>query len=143
MADEQQFHVGVKAMIQNEDGKILLMKEDVSTHSIPTDEYWDFPGGRVQEGESVIEALGREIEEETGIKKILEPTFKTAVVSNHQIKLKSGYLLGLVLMVYNVKIEPEAKIVLNDEHLDSEWVSIAEAKKRLTHKYPKEFTDAL
>src|SRR4051812_15424683 len=104
MADEKQFHVGVKAMVVNGEGKILLMKENVSTHSLPTTEYWDFPGGRMQEDETVLETLAREVEEETGITDIGQPEFDTAVISNHQIKLSDDLTVGLVLMVYKVQI---------------------------------------
>ncbi|HVV25505.1 MAG TPA: NUDIX domain-containing protein [Candidatus Saccharimonadales bacterium] len=143
MADEKKFHVGVKAMIVNEQGKLLLMKEDVRRHSLPTSEYWDFPGGRMQEKESVLDALAREVEEETGVTQINDPEFVTAVISNHEIKLKDGEVVGLVLMVYKVKIDLATKIKLSHEHLAFEWVGKAEAKQRLTHKYPKAFTDQL
>lgn len=143
MAEEKKFHVGVKGMIEDEKGRVLLMKEDVRNHSMPTTEYWDFPGGRMNEGESVLETLHREIKEETGITKVSDPRFVTAVISNHEIKLKNGEIVGLVLMVYEVKIDPNAKIKLSHEHLGYEWIGRTEAKKRLTHKYPKDFTDCL
>jgi mutator protein MutT len=143
MAEEKKFHVGVKGMVEDEQGRVLLMKEDVRNHSIPTTEYWDFPGGRMNEGETVTQTLMREIEEETGITKVHNPKFVTAVISNHEIKLKNGEIVGLVLMVYEVIIDPKTKIKLSHEHLDYEWVGRAEAKKRLSHKYPKEFTDLL
>lgn len=143
MTEEKKFHVGVKGLVENEQGKVLLMKEDVGRHSLPTSEYWDFPGGRMQEGETVLDTLFREIEEETGITEVADPQFIAAVISNHEIKLKNGEIVGLVLMVYKVKINPATEIKLSHEHLGYEWVSRAEAKKRLTHKYPKEFTDQL
>lgn len=143
MTEEKKFHVGVKGMVENNKGQVLLMKQDVRNHSLPTSEYWDFPGGRMEENETVLETLYREIEEETGIKDVRDPQFVTAVISNHVIKLKNGEIVGLVLMVYDVKIAPDASIKLSHEHLDYEWVSKAEAKKRLAHKYPKEFTDRL
>lgn len=143
MANEKKFHVGVKGMVEDETGRILLMREDVRKHSMPTTEYWDFPGGRMNEDETVLQTLYREIEEETGITEVKDPKFLTAVISNHEIKLKNSEIVGLVLMVYEVRVNPEAKIQLSHEHLGYEWVSRAEAKKRLAHKYPKEFTDRL
>jgi mutator protein MutT len=135
--------VGVKALIVNDEGNILLMKEDGSAHRTPVSDYWDFPGGRIQENETATEALYREIEEETGITELEGSKFYTAAVSNHAIPLKSGITVGLILMVYRVKIKPQAKIELSDEHLGYEWVSLTEAKRRLLDKYPKEFTQAL
>ncbi|MDB5170937.1 MAG: hypothetical protein JWO35_631 [Candidatus Saccharibacteria bacterium] len=117
------------------------MKEDVRNHSLPTTEYWDFPGGRMQDNETILEALMREIEEETGIQEVLEPKFQAAVISNHQIKLANGTIVGLVLMLYKVKIASDAIITLSEEHLGYEWADRTVARERLQHKYPQEFTD--
>jgi len=143
MANEKQFHLGIKAMIKNSKDQLLLIKEDVSNHSLPTDEYWDFPGGRMQKGETIAQTLRREVQEEIGIKKFQTPQFVAAVISNHEIKLKNGEIVGLILMIYKVVISSRAKIQLSDEHLDYEWVLPKKAAKRLAHKYPTEFTEKL
>jgi len=143
MANEQLFHIGIKAMIEDDKGRILLMHESGVNHHPTMDDYWDLPGGRMSEGENALQTLKREIEEETGITKFDNPKFKTAVISNHQIKLPNQLTVTIALMVYQVTIAPKAKIKLSDEHIGYEWVSRAEAKVRLTHKYPKEFTDHL
>mgnify|MGYP005811365921 CR=1 FL=1 len=49
----------VKALIINSDKEILLGKSDIS---------YQFPGGHLEDNESLIEALKREVLEETGIK---------------------------------------------------------------------------
>lgn len=141
--DEQKFHVGVKALITNNDGQILLMHEDGSTHRKPMPNYWDLPGGRMQENEQVLDTLQREVKEETGIGTLSDVSFVTAVISNHRIPLADGTVVGLVLMVYKVLIPDDATITLSDEHIGYEWVSVAETKIRLMNKYPVEFTDAL
>jgi 8-oxo-dGTP diphosphatase len=142
MATEKKFHVGVKALIENDKGQILLLHE-ARVQVDPHLEHWDFPGGRMEDGEKVIDTLKREIQEESGIEKIFGASFVASVISNHEIKLKDGEIVGLVLMVYRVKVAPEAKIVLSDEHHAYEWVGRAEAKKRLAHKYPEEFIKQL
>lgn len=142
MAEEKKFHVGVKGMIENDKGQVLLVHE-ARVQIDPHLEHWDFPGGRMEDGEKALDTLRREIQEEAGIREIFSPSFVASVISNHEIKLKDGEVVGLVLMVYKVKIAPNAKIVLSDEHYGYEWVSRAEAKKRLAHKYPKEFTEQL
>lgn len=54
--------VGVGAVVLI-DGKILLVKR---SHS-PYKGFWSIPGGRVEYGESLFEAVVRELREETGI----------------------------------------------------------------------------
>jgi 8-oxo-dGTP diphosphatase len=51
--------VAVGGLITNDEGKILLVKHPIRG--------WEFPGGQVEAGEDLIEALKREVEEESGI----------------------------------------------------------------------------
>jgi 8-oxo-dGTP diphosphatase len=54
----------VGAMLENDEGKYLITQRP-PTASLPL--LWEFPGGRVQEGESAEMALARELKEEMGI----------------------------------------------------------------------------
>ena len=143
MAGEQIFHVGVKALIQNTEGQVLLLKADVSTHKKNVEVYWDIPGGRIQKGSSVLQTLAREIEEETGIVAFENPTIFGSTVSKHEIPVSDELTVGLLLVVYKVTVADDVNIVLSPEHTDYEWVSGAEAASRLNAKYPKEFTGLL
>jgi 8-oxo-dGTP pyrophosphatase MutT (NUDIX family) len=137
------FNVGIKGLIENTEGKILVLKSSLKGHRMPTEAYWDIPGGRIEEGEHILEVLKREIEEEIGIGELeKEAEFFHAVISNHKIPFEDK-ILGLVLMVYKVQIPKNSKIKLSDEHVAYEWVDKAEAAKRLSHKYPAEFTQLL
>lgn len=51
--------VSVGGLIENNEGKILMVKSP--------DRGWEIPGGQVEEGESLTDALTREIKEESGI----------------------------------------------------------------------------
>lgn len=53
-------HVGQYALLKNTDGALLMRK----THSTHT---WGLPGGRIEEGESWMQALQREVKEETDL----------------------------------------------------------------------------
>jgi len=64
--------VSVGGLIENTEGKFLLVKSP--------DRGWELPGGQVEAGETLIEALKREIKEETGID--IEVFNLTAVHSN-------------------------------------------------------------
>ena len=57
-ADDLEIRVSAYGIVEN-DGKLLLIK----TH-LPL---WEFPGGAVDKGETLIEALQREFLEETGL----------------------------------------------------------------------------
>lgn len=137
------FYVGVKGLIEDEQGRILVLLADVSTHRKNTEPYWDIPGGRIEEGDDVAATLKREISEETGITEVASTELLTAVVSNHEIPIDAEKTAGLILMVYKVTIPANSTVVISEEHQKYEWVSKAEAAERLEHKYPAEFTSAL
>ncbi len=142
MANERLFQVGVKALITNEKDEILVL-DSGDWHLKHHERHWDIPGGRIQEGHSVLETLRREIEEETGIKKISDTSFFTAVVSNFKDIPIGGQVVGLLLMIYRLKIPKNSNIKLSKEHSGYEWVNKIEAVKRLAYKYPPEFTSLL
>ncbi len=54
----------VVAVIQDKNGKILIAQRDAEKHQGGK---WEFPGGKVEQGESAQQALAREIDEELGI----------------------------------------------------------------------------
>lgn len=142
MAQEKLFQIGVKALITNDKDEILLL-DSGEWHLKHQTQHWDIPGGRIQEGHTVLETLQREVEEETGIKEVIEPQFFTAAMSNFKDIPVDGHQVGLLLMVYKVKIPKNSEIKLSHEHSGYEWVSSKEAAERLAYKYPPEFTKLL
>ena len=60
---EQLFQVGVKALIEDEMGRVLLLKNR---------DFWDMPGGRMDQGEDVRQTLERELTEEIGVNELAE-----------------------------------------------------------------------
>lgn len=113
------FFVGIKAVIIK-DGNILLLKDS----SRP--DFWDVPGGRIDEDETIQQALLRELREEL-------PSH-----SNPRIgKLLNAYRipgsikdnLGLVLLFYKVDVDFEGEITLSDEHTEYAWLPFDKALK--------------
>jgi len=62
------------ACIRDSQGRILLLRRSDG------DDLWGFPGGAIEPGESVVEALQREIREEIGLK--VEPVGLIGVYSD-------------------------------------------------------------
>lgn len=88
---ERTTRYSARAIIVNEFSEILLMKF-VQTNIAGNKAWWVFPGGGVEKGESSVEALKREILEETGIRVNENPLF----VWHRQLELngKKGRLLS-------------------------------------------------
>ncbi len=138
--NEDLFQLGIKALITNAKGKILLLKVNPEKlKNFSGKPYYDIPGGRIQRGSTVEETLSREVLEETGITKI--KSWKPFAMTLANIRIPYGNTdTGLILSVYVCEIDNSAKIVLSDEHTEYNWFDPKEAGKLLEVKYPKEFT---
>ncbi|KZY37438.1 NUDIX hydrolase [Alcanivorax sp. HI0083] len=64
----------VAAIIRGEDGRICLSKRPDNKHQGGR---WEFPGGKVEQGEALDEALARELEEELGMTGATSSPFMT------------------------------------------------------------------
>lgn len=141
--NEDIFHLGIKAIIQNTEGKILLLKANKALiKEFKGDAYWDIPGGRIQKGNSPEETLKREIAEETGISTITDIKPAKMVLSNLRIPVGETNV-GLVLAVYSCKIPDDSKITLSNEHTEYVYFEPIKAAELLEVKYPKEFTEVV
>lgn len=81
---------------------------------------WEFPGGKIELGESPEEALARELSEELGIE---------AEIGELKLSVTHSYNdVGIVILFYEVlfwKGEPKAK-----HHLMLDWIYPEELKER-------------
>lgn len=140
---EKLFHIGVKGLIKNREGKFLVFMADNTNFTMPGPAHGDLVGGRIEVGQAPEMTLVREIEEETGVRDVSNIRFLTAVISQIQIKLDDGTVVGLALMVYQATIPDDATIILSDEHTKYEWLDRHAAADALAYKFGEEFSDWL
>ncbi|MCA9379778.1 NUDIX domain-containing protein [Candidatus Dojkabacteria bacterium] len=105
---------GQKALIINDAGKILIIKRDKELIYI---EKWDVPGGKLDNDETLIEALTREIKEEVGLE--LHKIICTLTSSKFEGKLSGN--LTIYRNIYLCRADGEIK--LSSEHSEYKWVS--------------------
>lgn len=117
---EQLYQIGVKGLIQNRENKILILKNRQK-------DFWDLPGGRVQEGENILDALLREIDEETGLKEFQSIQTLSMSLSEVKIPLNDHYA-QLIFYYHHLILNLEQPIVLSNEHQEYRWVTVNMAK---------------
>lgn len=105
--------VAVKAVIQNRDGKFLIVREG---------QRWQAVGGRLDKGEKLEEGLRRETKEETGIEDL--EVGKVIHVDEWFAK-PEGELKHIVALFFLCKTDTDT-ITLSDEHEAYAWVTADE-----------------
>ena len=107
--------VAVSGLIRHPDGKILLIRGPRRG--------WEFPGGQVEEGENLIEAFRREVQEETGVTASIGPL--VGIYSNIKTptKLAFGFLGDYI----------SGELATSDESLETEWVTRGLALHRVSN----------
>jgi 8-oxo-dGTP diphosphatase len=111
--------VGVKALVKNSKQEYLLLKRAGALDQ-ESEPHWDIPGGRIESDEHLVDALAREINEETGL------TFReTPVLLDAQDIFVPTKELHVVRLTYTV--HGDGTPVLSDEHQDMTWATREEA----------------
>ena len=100
--------------------EFLIVKRSENDNKYP--DMWEFPGGHVEDGETIKEALERELSEEIGFKNSLIEFF----IVNYTDKIsykneKTVHFLELDFIINADKNKLE--IVLSEEHTEYRWVS--------------------
>lgn len=126
----------VSALIFSKDGKLFQGKKDPSKGGVYID-CWHIPGGGIENGEDKIDALKREILEETGID---VSTYKIELVDDigkgesEKTNPVSGeiFLCKMNFFVYRVdindKLASEIQVSLDDDLVEYQWTDVSEVK---------------
>lgn len=106
----------VAAVICNKDNKILIAQRNFKKSQ---GGLWEFPGGKIEPGETREQAIVREIKEEMNIEIEVEKYLAEKVFKYPE---KTINLIALKCIIKN------GTISLN-EHEDAKWISISEISK--------------
>ena len=109
--------VAAKAIIVNEKGQILIVRE-ASTYGDGTNiGHFGVPGGRIELGESYGDGLSREVSEEVGLD--IDPQYPVFVDEWHPtIKNQPHQIIG----IYMVCQAKPGTIRLSEEHDQFKWI---------------------
>ncbi|KON90296.1 DNA mismatch repair protein MutT [Sporosarcina globispora] len=97
-----------------QEGKVLMIKENKAT----VKNKWNFPSGRVEKGEDILEAACREVKEETGLDVNLTHTtgiYNFISSTDHQV----------ILFHFIAQISGGFLNVQEEEIADSKWVNLS------------------
>ncbi|HEY9584638.1 MAG TPA: NUDIX hydrolase [Candidatus Paceibacterota bacterium] len=107
--------VGVKVVLKDEQGRILLLKRSQDKYKNVKDT-WDIPGGRINAETGLIENLKREVSEETGM--ALDPESLKLLGAQDIFHGENSHV---VRITYEGKVSGET--ILSDEHSEFKWLS--------------------
>lgn len=105
--------IGVGGIIFNNRRQVLLIQRDQP----PASGFWSIPGGKLEPGESLVEACQREIKEETGLD--VEATTIVAVVERRIEGYHYVIIDYLALLTNREVTEPIAQ----SDAAEAKWVS--------------------
>jgi ADP-ribose pyrophosphatase YjhB (NUDIX family) len=110
--------VTVGALIFNAEGQALMIRTKKWSH------LWGIPGGKIKFGERSVEALRREIKEETGLEiENIKFVFVQDCIHSKEFYRDAHF----VLLNYTCRCVGEPRVQLNDEAQEFRWVGVDSA----------------
>ncbi len=115
--------IGIGAIILNKKGQILLIQRGKKSKNEVG--LWGFPGGALEFGETIEEAIIREVKEELGV--AIKPLKKLAAV-NHRIPNEKQHWIAVPYICQLVSGRP--KILEVNKIAAIKWLTIKEAQEK-------------
>lgn len=122
MRQEMLFYLGVKALIQNAAGDVLVLRITKQDGS----QYYDLPGGRINQNEDVETALRREMLEETGMSDLVVGEHIGMALTPVTIPISDDEQGGLILSVYACSASGQDRLQ-PEENMEILWCPPEEA----------------
>ncbi|MCK5080662.1 MAG: nucleotide exchange factor GrpE [Candidatus Moranbacteria bacterium] len=116
----------IKVAIIRDNKEVLLLKR--SKKSLNSGK-WDLPGGHLDKGETIREAIIREVQEETGLEIEVGEILGTTEFSKEAKQFKEEKR-GLRYLAYY----KSGEVKISGEHQDHKWLSFEKAFKKLSEK---------
>jgi 8-oxo-dGTP pyrophosphatase MutT (NUDIX family) len=104
------YRFSVHAVITNNEGKVLQLKSTYADNS------WGLPGGGVEPGETVHEAIKRECREELGVNILISNL--TGLYYHKHYNSQVG--------IFRCELSMDAEICLSSEHSEFRWFDISQ-----------------
>lgn len=117
----KKFFVGVKGVVIQDD-KVLLVK---ANKKIEGRDHWEVPGGRIDDDETIEQALERELAEEVGATNVQAHGALAAWRVPRDIEGDTSLVLVFLQATANFDGEPK----ISDEHVEYKWATYDEAMK--------------
>ncbi len=109
---DKPFFLAMRGVLFDNQGRVLMMQRAKSSKNQPG--YWEFPGGKVDPGESFDQGLLREFKEETGF--TVSPQKVLGCGEWEREEYRIAYLHMLVTKV-------DGELGLSHEHDDARWMT--------------------
>lgn len=99
--------LGVVAIIEHEGAVLFDRRADA--------EYWGLIGGRLEDRESLVEGLVREVYEETGLEVRSYSLFGTFSDPSRRVRYADGNVYSLISIVFRVEVDDTTSLRVSEE----------------------------
>jgi 8-oxo-dGTP diphosphatase len=106
------YKIAAKAIIFDRD-RVLILRKSWEERSAKDSHGWDFPGGGLEPAEPLMDALAREVKEETGLSvKVVAPAYIYDEIQEEK---------HLIIIKFACD-QPSGELVLSSEHESHLWI---------------------